>query len=163
MGPSVFDFIHPEDLSRCKKLFEELVFNHGSTIIADIRLKNKRGNWNWVEAKGVNKSADSIIDGIIVSLHDISERKQSEQQLQSYSGHITNILNSITDGFIALDHSFKILWWNSIAEQLTGIKDVDVLGKNLWEAFPDLKKEKKLARYQNPLTCQERISLPNLS
>jgi PAS domain S-box-containing protein len=157
-GQSAFDLIHPEDLGRSKKLFEELLFNHGSTIIADIRLKNKEGSWNWVEAKGVNKTADSSIGGIIVSLHDISERKQSEQQLQSYSGHITNILNSITDGFIALDHNFNILWWNPIAEQLTGIKDVEVLGKNLWEALPDLKKEKRLVRYQKPITARKGFS-----
>jgi len=157
-GYSAFDLVHPEDLDRFKKLFEELLFNYGSTVIADIRLKNKQGTWNWVEAKAVNKTADRAIDGIIVSLHDISERKQSEQQLQSYSGHITNILNSITDGFIALDHQFNILWWNPIAEQLTGIKDIEVLGKNLWDALPDLKKEKKLARYQKPITARKGFS-----
>ncbi|MEP7278278.1 MAG: PAS domain S-box protein [Bacteroidota bacterium] len=154
-GKNGFDLIHPEDLQRSQKLFEELLANPASTIITDVRIRNKQNVWSWVESKSINKFSDGAIDGIIVSLHDISERKQSEQQLQSYSGHITNILNSITDGFIALDHKFNILWWNPIAEQLTGIRDVDVLGKNLWQAIPELKKVKKLARYQHSIKAKK--------
>lgn len=157
-GMSCFDFIHPEDLQRSKKLFNELITNPDSAIITDIRVRNKKDAWSWVESKGINKFSDSVIDGVIISLHDISERKQSEQQLQSYSGHITNILNSITDGFIALDHKFNILWWNPIAEQLTGIKDVDVLGKNLWQALPELNKVKKLSRYRKPMAAKKGFS-----
>ena len=157
-GQAAYNFIYPEDIQRCNKLFEELVANPGSTIVTDMRLKNKQGAWTWVEAKGINKFTDSGIDGLIISLHDISERKQSEQQLQAYSGHITNILNSITDGFIALDHSYNILWWNPIAEQLTGIKDVEVLGKNLWETFPELKKIKNLGHYQKSIAGKKAFS-----
>ena len=155
---NAFDFIHPEDIQRSRKLFEELLQNPDSSIVTDIRLKNRQETWTWVEAKGINKFTDSVIDGVIISLHDISERKQSEQQLQAYSGHITNILNSITDGFIALDHKYNILWWNPIAEQLTGIKDVEVLGKNLWTAFPELEKIKNLGRYQKAITAKKAFS-----
>lgn len=157
-GYSVFDLVHPEDMIRCKKLFSEIIIGEQSTVVTDVRLRNKQSDWCWVEMKAVNRLSDKVINGIIVSLHDISERKQSEQQLQSYSGHITNILNSITDGFIALDHKFNILWWNPIAEQLTGIRDVEVLGKNLWQAIPELKKIKKLARYRRPITAKKGFS-----
>jgi PAS domain S-box-containing protein len=157
-GKAGFDFVHPEDMQRSKKLFDELLTNPDSAIITDIRIKNKQNGWSWVESKGINKFSDSVIEGVIISLHDISERKQSEQQLQSYSGHITNILNSITDGFIALDHNFNILWWNPIAEQLTGIRDVDVLGKDLWQALPELKKIKKLTRYRASVKAKKSFS-----
>ncbi len=157
-GRYAFDFMHPEDLQRCQKLFGELLVNPNSTIVTDVRLKNKQQAWTWMEAKGINKFSDSVIDGVIISMHDISERKQSEQQLQAYSGHITNILNSITDGFIALDQHFSILWWNPIAEQLTGIKDVEVLGKNLWKAFPGLKKIKHINRYLKAIAAKKAFS-----
>jgi PAS domain S-box-containing protein len=144
-GKNGFDFIHPEDVGRAKKLFDDLITNPGLHAVTDVRIKDKHGKWIWIEAKGINKFNDVIINGAIVNFHDISERKQSEQQLQGYSEHITNILNSITDGFIALDNKFNILWWNPIAEQLTGVKDVNVLGKNLWKVFPELKKTSALA------------------
>jgi PAS domain S-box-containing protein len=157
-GCRVFDHIHAEDLARLNQLFEKLVASPSSSFITDLRLKNKKGAWSWVEARGINKFEDSVINGLIVSLHDITERKQSEQQLQGYSGHITNILNSITDGFIALDHQYSILWWNPIAEQLTGVKDAAVLGKNLWKTFPALKKIKHLNRYRKAVAAKEAFS-----
>jgi PAS domain S-box-containing protein len=157
-GHRVFDYIHPEDLSRLHKSFHELVTSPASSFISDVRLRNKEGSWKWVEARGINKFEDRVINGLIVSLHDITERKQSEQQLQGYSGHITNILNSITDGFIALDHQYNILWWNPIAEQLTGVKDAAVLGKNLWEVFPELKKIKYLNRYRKAIAAKKAFS-----
>jgi len=148
IGKSGLSFIHPDDAQRVRKALEELVNNPGQNVIIDTRIRNKNGDWVWMEGKGINKLSDPIINGIIVSFHDISDRKQSEQQLQGYSEHITNILSSITDGFIALDFNFNVLWWNPIAAQLTGIRDVDVLGKNLWEALPALKKTKALAEYR---------------
>ncbi|HSC39036.1 MAG TPA: PAS domain S-box protein, partial [Chitinophagaceae bacterium] len=148
IGRNGLEFIHPEDAQRVKKALDELVKTPGQNVIIDTRILNKKGEWVWMEGKVINKLNDPIINGIIVSFHDISDRKQSEQQLQGYSEHITNILSSITDGFIALDFNFNVLWWNPIAAQLTGIKDVDVLGKNLWEALPALKKTKALAEYR---------------
>lgn len=148
IGKVGLEFIHPEDAQRVAKALDELKKNPGQNIIIDTRIRNKKGDWVWMEGKGINKLNDPIINGIIVSFHDISDRKQSEQQLQGYSEHITNILSSITDGFIALDFNFNVLWWNPIAAQLTGVRDVDVLGKNLWEALPALKKTRALAEYR---------------
>ena len=153
-GRNGFTFIHHEDLNRAKKLFEDLKNNPALNAVTDIRVKDKKGKWIWVEAKGINKFDDEIICGAIVNFHDISDRKQSEQQLQGYSEHITNILNSITDGFIALDNNFNILWWNPIAEQLTGVKDVDVLGKNLWVALPELRNTVALAEYKKTIASK---------
>jgi PAS domain S-box-containing protein len=154
IGKNGFDFIHTEDIPRARKLFDDLVINPELNAVTDIRIKNNKNNWVWVEAKGINKFDDAVINGAIINFHDISDRKQSEQQLQGYSEHITNILNSITDGFIALDNNFNILWWNPIAEQLTGVKDVNVLGKNLWRALPKLKRTRALAEYKKAITSK---------
>ncbi len=148
IGRNGLEFVHPEDAMRVVKGLDELKKNPGQNVIIDTRIRNRHGDWVWMEGKGINKLNDPIVNGIIVSFHDISDRKQSEQQLQGYSEHITNILSSITDGFIALDFNFNVLWWNPIAAQLTGVRDVEVLGKNLWEALPALKKTRALAEYR---------------
>lgn len=150
-GLNGFDFIHKEDLTRAKNSFQELLDAPDTSVITDLRVRTREGDWLWVEAKGINRLNDNIINGIIVSFRDISERKQSEQQLQHYSENITNILNSITDGFIAFDYEYRVLWWNPIAEQLTGIKDMDILGKNLWEALPELRETISFEEYNKVL------------
>ncbi|MBC7901774.1 MAG: PAS domain S-box protein [Gemmatimonadaceae bacterium] len=148
---TAIDLIHPADAADALKVFNELLSNPSQHVMADMRVKNKQGEWIWVEAKGINRLQDPVIRGLIVNFRDITDRKQSEQKLQGYSEHITNILNSITDGFIALDYNSHVLWWNPIAERLTGVKDLDVLGKNIWKALPLLKRTVAFSEYQKTI------------
>jgi PAS domain S-box-containing protein len=48
----------------------------------------------------------------------------------------TNILESITDGFIALDHEWQFRYINASAELFLNRRRSDLLGKNYWEEFP---------------------------
>lgn len=47
------------------------------------------------------------------------------------------ILESISGGFFALDDQYCITYWNHAAEVGTGLKVAEVLGKNVFEVFPN--------------------------
>jgi PAS domain S-box-containing protein len=47
------------------------------------------------------------------------------------------ILESISGGFFALDKEFRITYWNRAAENGTGLKSDEVVGKNVFEVFPN--------------------------
>ena len=85
-------------------------------------------------------------DAVVVSFIDITQRKtaeielnRNEQQLREYSDRINNILNSITDGFIAVDKKMNVFLWNKVFENSTGIRSIDAIGKNVFEMLPDLR------------------------
>ncbi|MBX9581602.1 MAG: PAS domain S-box protein [Gemmataceae bacterium] len=46
------------------------------------------------------------------------------------------ILESITEGFAALDRDWRITYFNAAAERLNGVRREDVLGKTHWEVYP---------------------------
>ncbi len=48
-----------------------------------------------------------------------------------------NILESISGGFFALDGEYRITYWNHAAETGTGLKSSEVLGKHVFEVFPN--------------------------
>ena len=48
----------------------------------------------------------------------------------------TEVLERITDGFIALDSDWRITYFNGEAERLNNMRREDILGKNHWELFP---------------------------
>jgi PAS domain S-box-containing protein len=50
--------------------------------------------------------------------------------------HATTILESITDGFVALDSQWRFIYVNAEAERINGIPREEQLGKNQWELFP---------------------------
>ena len=48
-----------------------------------------------------------------------------------------SILESISGGFFALDTSYTITYWNRAAEEGTGLRAAEVVGKNVFEVFPN--------------------------
>ncbi len=70
--------------------------------------------------------------------HSASVISNSEQALQESNHRISSILNSITDGFIALDHHGKFTYINKAAARTLQRHPEQVLGKTLWEVLPEL-------------------------
>ena len=63
--------------------------------------------------------------------------KQSEEALRESSKRIDNILSSISDGFFTLDNDLVVTYFNSAACRLLGRKEGEVLGRKIFDAFPE--------------------------
>jgi len=50
---------------------------------------------------------------------------------------LESILESISGGFFALDNQYRITYWNKAAERGTGLKQEEVLGRNVFDIFPN--------------------------
>ncbi|MEI7902959.1 MAG: PAS domain S-box protein, partial [bacterium] len=71
-----------------------------------------------------------------VVLSDISERKRTEKSLAVAHQQRLAILESITDGFFSLDRQWRVGYVNERGAGLLGKSCEELLGKNLWESFP---------------------------
>jgi PAS domain S-box-containing protein len=91
-------------------------------------------------------------DHLLWLIHDVSGRVREEERAQQLEAEqaaraeaeaarqrITNILESISDAFVALDHEARITYLNRRAEQLLGRSRKELLGQVSWEVFPELK------------------------
>jgi len=63
----------------------------------------------------------------------LQAQKQKAESLEERDA----ILESIGDAFFAIDKDFTITYWNKKAEEIMKQRKDDVLGQNLWVAFPD--------------------------
>jgi PAS domain S-box-containing protein len=84
---------------------------------------------------GVALLSDSQQDGVAFVL-DITERKQMEEALRESNRRITNILESITDAFVALDHEWRITYVNQETARINSQKPEEMIGKTHWEQWP---------------------------
>ena len=84
------------------------------------------------------RTSDDQIVGCILVFRDIADRKQAEQKLQESERQSRNILESITDAFVAVNRDWKYTYLNPEAERLLGRTVDDLLGKHLLEEFPGL-------------------------
>lgn len=69
---------------------------------------------------------------------DDTERKKAEEELERSKGQISEILDSIQDGFVALSHYWHFIYANKCAAEFFKIDYEDVIGQNIWETFPEL-------------------------
>lgn len=76
-------------------------------------------------------------EAILVMANNIEQRLAAENLLQSKTTELENILESITDGFYAIDEQAKVTYFNREAERILRCRREDVLGRNLFEFFPE--------------------------
>jgi PAS domain S-box-containing protein len=96
-------------------------------------------------------------DGLAVYFRDISERKGAEEQLREANEKVQTILDSISDNFFGFSRDYRYTYLNSsAAEQIRRLgKDPDrIIGKVLWDEFPDAPNEKAIRRVMS-----ERIAI----
>src|SRR3954451_6889988 len=79
---SVFAAIDPEDLPRALDLWEETRTTPGVSRPAEVRIR--RGDGNAVDAEVVanNLLEDPSVQGIVMTIHDVTDRKRSERALR---------------------------------------------------------------------------------
>ncbi|SMF47665.1 PAS domain S-box-containing protein [Alteromonadaceae bacterium Bs31] len=69
---------------------------------------------------------------------EINEHRETMSRLQTSQGYIKSIVDSMPLMLIGLNENMEITQWNSSSENTTGAKREQVLGKNLWEAYPTI-------------------------
>ena len=54
----------------------------------------------------------------------------------SYEARLEAVLESVSDGFYALDAAWRYVVFNRAAEEYFGVPRKLLLGRNIWETFP---------------------------
>jgi PAS domain S-box-containing protein len=82
LGRSLFDFVHPDSVTRFKHHLNSLRRYLGSSLAVEHRLRHKEGRWCWMEGVATNLLAEPGVEALVVNYRDITERKEAQQALQ---------------------------------------------------------------------------------
>jgi PAS domain S-box-containing protein len=66
------------------------------------------------------------------------EAANRASQAEGAQRQISETLESISDAFVAIDGEWRFTYVNRQAEQILGRKRDDLVGKNMWEVFPEV-------------------------
>lgn len=80
IGHSGFELIHPDDIPAVRKVLEELARNPGAVRRSEYRYRHKQGRWVPMEASGTNRLDEPGIEGIVLNIREITERKEAERE-----------------------------------------------------------------------------------
>ncbi|RVT98176.1 PAS domain-containing sensor histidine kinase [Mucilaginibacter limnophilus] len=74
----------------------------------------------------------------LVQTQNIDAQKAMQGKLQLTQSKLDKLLDSTSIGFFQLDNNLNFTYWNNAAEKLIGYTREYVIGKNIWEVFPDI-------------------------
>ena len=152
--------VHPDDMSRVQSSIRDHVAGKTPIFESVHRMRHRNGEWRWVtsRAKAQLDPHGRLLRLVGVEL-DITERKLYEEALfrEKESAQIT--LQSIGDGVITTDAASTIDYINPVAEQLTGWRLEDAMGRPVEEIFRAFHEE-TCEPLENPLSVSMRRARP---
>jgi PAS domain S-box-containing protein len=122
----------PEWMPHSLKAIKEFE-STGRTIPYEKEFVRKDGSRWWALFAATRLDEEEGVEFII----DITQSKRADEELRKSGERITNILESITDAFVAVDRQWRFTYINERALTTLQRTREELLGKNMWEEFPE--------------------------
>ncbi|NLO21971.1 MAG: PAS domain S-box protein [Syntrophomonadaceae bacterium] len=132
IGQSMFNFVDQE--------WQEIAREHsrrrkqGVSEQYELKYRCRDGKELWTLASAAPYYyPDGQWAGGLGMIVDISQRKKAEEALRDSQRRVADILNFLPDATLVIDCQGRVIAWNKSAEEMTGIKAEDILGKGDYE------------------------------
>ena len=129
---------------------------HGDTWRGDLKQQDVGGSIYYTATTIVpfiNKEGNAYKYLFIFS--DISEKMLAQRTAMEKTRQLEDILERITDGFIALDADFCYTYVNSRICEMVGRSPETLIGKNVWSEFPDAVESATFRSFQKAVEEQK--------
>jgi PAS domain S-box-containing protein len=137
---NVLSLVHSDEVEGMKKALAASVAKPARPIRIKVRAKHKDGSWRWVEAINTNFLGNPAVNAIVVTFHDITESKNTEESLRRFNDQLSEekassevLLGSIGEGMLATDKNRVIILINKVFEEMLGLKRIEAVGKKTFE------------------------------
>ena len=129
VGTSGFEPIHPDDRDRVVEEFAGLVDRPGGYRTVEFRYERPDGSWIWAEARGRNLEDRSVVDGLVVYVRDVTDRKERGTELQYKSRAMDEAPVGITISDPTREDN-PLVYTNDRFTALTGYEEREAVGRN---------------------------------
>ena len=123
--------VHPGDRARAAAAIAEALAAQGELAV-EYRIVRPGGEVRWIEARGrVVPARDGAPSTRLLGVaYDSTELRDARDRL-------SRTLETMSDAFYALDHAWRFTYVNLQAERLLQRRREDLLGRCIWEEFPE--------------------------
>jgi diguanylate cyclase (GGDEF)-like protein/PAS domain S-box-containing protein len=150
--------LHPDDRERVLASDERFEADGGS-VDEEYRLLARDGSVVWVREETVLVGEEGgeplFVQGILT---DITKRKRAEEALRESNQRVVDILESVTDAFYALDREWRFTYLNKEAERILQRSKEELIGKIIWEEFPEAMDLVFYPEYHRAMTDGETVT-----
>ena len=106
-------FLHPEDAQRVTKIAVDGIEHPGKPVSVECRARMKDGSWHWVGVVGVNLFDNPNVEGLVLTIADIDERKRAEESLRQSEEQYRDLFENANDLIQSVDKEGRFEYVNS--------------------------------------------------
>jgi PAS domain S-box-containing protein len=138
LGEGWWSAVHQEDRDRVLRIRSNAIAR-GQPYALAYRIQAPDGRVSWIETVAAPmRDNGGEVTGYIGTSVDVTEHKLWENELEEANKQVRDVLESITELFIAVDHEWHFTYANRAAVEKMGKSIDEILGQNIWELFPQL-------------------------
>jgi len=83
--------VHPDDIEAFMAVFVSVKQEPGAVKLFEYRTQHKSGEWHWVEVVLNNQLHEPSVQGVIINIRNITQRKQAEAELAARNDEIRSM------------------------------------------------------------------------
>jgi two-component system, sensor histidine kinase and response regulator len=131
VGTEAFNEIHPDDREQVKAVFADTI-KTGRGRQIEFRFLLPGGSIRYIESQGNYVAGGAGNQGKVVSVaRDITRRKEADQALRESEERFRLLVEGVRDYAICmLDPKGRVASWNTGAEQMTGYRSDEIIGRH---------------------------------
>ncbi|ARS91374.1 histidine kinase N-terminal 7TM domain-containing protein [Natrarchaeobaculum aegyptiacum] len=96
VGKSVFEFVHDDDRQRAIDAFDELRTGPAEETRFEYRGRHRDGSWVGLEGGSVDLLDNELVDGVVISIRDVTERNERERELERTNQRLDEFVGVIS-------------------------------------------------------------------
>ena len=122
--------VHPDDLELTLSLVRDVLEKRTDKFEAEFRMRHKDGRYRSILSRAfLVYSADGVPVRFVGTHVDITERKNTEEELKRKELFIKDILESVDEGFVVVGRDYRIISANKAYCDYAGITMEDAIGQ----------------------------------
>jgi P-type Cu+ transporter len=151
------EITHDDDIARDQQIIDSILSGEKESAIWEKRFIHKNGGIVWVY---ISTTLQRDIDGkpmyFITSISDVTERKQTEEDLVKSERRLSSIYQTVDDVIIHLSvetiGKYRFISVNQAFYNVTGLKEEMIIGKLVNEVIPEPSLSLVLNKYKQAIS-----------
>jgi diguanylate cyclase (GGDEF)-like protein/PAS domain S-box-containing protein len=86
-GQRITALVHSDDAEQALAMYTGVAFRAGLSVTTQWRVRHRDGSWKYLEVVANNLLSDPTVEGIVLTMRDVSERKGLEEELKHQAFH----------------------------------------------------------------------------
>jgi PAS domain S-box-containing protein len=107
-----FDFVHPDDVAAAAQAFDALASTADGEQSTTVRVQHTDGSLRVVDIVGRNHSDDPRVGGLVIQVHDVTERVFAQQQLQHEGDQhawLQSVIDQLPESVVVIEPGGSVL------------------------------------------------------